>query len=100
MSQGGLTSESHLCGVMRGLGWARDPRPVRVKPRALARTKVGQTIKNLCNAGDPGLISELGRSPEERKGKSIPVSLPGEFHGQRSLAGYNPWGRRELDTNE
>ena len=27
VSQGGLTSESHLCGVMRGLGWACDPRP-------------------------------------------------------------------------
>ena len=26
--------------------------------------------------------------------------LPGESHGQRSLAGYNPWGRKELDTSE
>ena len=25
---------------------------------------------------------------------SILVFLPGEFHGQRSLAGYSPWGRR------
>ena len=25
---------------------------------------------------------------------------PGEFHGQRSLAGYSPWGRKELDTTE
>ena len=24
----------------------------------------------------------------------------GEFHGQRSLAGYNPWGRKELDMTE
>ena len=24
----------------------------------------------------------------------IPVFLPGEFHGQRSLEGYDPWGRR------
>ena len=23
-----------------------------------------------------------------------PVFWPGEFHGQRSLAGYSPWGRR------
>ena len=21
--------------------------------------------------------------------------LPGEFHGQRTLAGYSPWGRKE-----
>ena len=27
----------------------------------------------------------------------IPVFLPGKFHGQRSLAGYSPWGREELD---
>ena len=25
------------------------------------------------------------------------VFLPGEFHGQRSLAGYSPWGRYESD---
>ena len=24
--------------------------------------------------------------------------LPGESHGQRSLAGYSPWGLRESDT--
>ena len=26
--------------------------------------------------------------------------VPGEFHGQRSLAGYSPWGRKESDTAE
>ena len=31
---------------------------------------------------------------------SGPVFLPGEFHGQRSLAGYCPWGRKESDTTE
>ena len=29
-----------------------------------------------------------------------PVFLPGESNGQRSLAGYSPWGRRELDMTE
>ena len=29
-----------------------------------------------------------------------PVFLPGESHGQRSLAGYCPWGRTELDRTE
>ena len=28
------------------------------------------------------------------------VFLPGESRGQRSLAGYSPWGRKELDTTE
>ena len=26
--------------------------------------------------------------------------LPGESHGQRSQAGYNPWDHKELDTTE
>ena len=26
-----------------------------------------------------------------------PVFLPGESHAQRSLAGYSPWGHKELD---
>ena len=29
-----------------------------------------------------------------------PVFLPGEFHGQRSLTGYTPWGYKESDTTE
>ena len=28
------------------------------------------------------------------------IFLPGEFHGQRSLAGYSPWGHKELDITE
>ena len=28
------------------------------------------------------------------------VFLPGQLHGQRSLAGYSPWGHQELDTTE
>ena len=29
-----------------------------------------------------------------------PVFLPGESHGRRSLVGYSPWGRKEMDTTE
>ena len=28
------------------------------------------------------------------------VFLPGKFHGQRSLAGYSPWGHKELDVTD
>ena len=31
---------------------------------------------------------------------SIPVFLPGKFHGQRSLAGHSPWGCKESDMIE
>ena len=39
-------------------------------------------------------------SPWRRKWQPIPVFLPGEFHGQRNLAGYSPWGRKDLDMSE
>ena len=29
-----------------------------------------------------------------------PIFLPGKFHGQRSPAGYSPWGCKELNTTE
>ena len=38
--------------------------------------------------------------PWRRKWQPTPVILPGEFHGQRSLAGYSPWGHKESDTTE
>ena len=27
-------------------------------------------------------------------------SLPGKFHGWRSLVGYSPWDHKDLDTTE
>ena len=49
---------------------------------------------------DVGLIPGSGKSPGRRKWQPIPVFLPGEFHGQRSLVGYSPWGHKELDMTE
>ena len=55
--------------------------------------------ESACNAGNLGSIPGLGRPPGE--GNSyIPVFWPGEFHGQRSLAGYSPWGHKESDMTE
>ena len=31
---------------------------------------------------------------------TTPVFLPGEIHGQRSLAGYSPWGHKESDMTK
>ena len=41
-----------------------------------------------------------GKIPWSRKWQLTPEFLPGKFHGQRSLAGYSPWGRKESDTTE
>ena len=42
----------------------------------------------------------VGKIPWSRKWQPTPVFLPGEFHGQRSPAGYSPRGHKELDTTE
>ena len=36
--------------------------------------------------------------PWSRKCQPTPVFLPGQFHGQRSLVGYSPWGYNDLDA--
>ena len=35
-----------------------------------------------------------------RKWQPTPVCLPGKSHGQRSLVGNSPWGRKESDMTE
>ena len=47
-----------------------------------------QMVKKLPAMQEPGAIPRSGRSPEEGKSLPTPVSLPGESHGQRNLAGY------------
>ena len=54
--------------------------------------------ESACNAGNSDLILGLGTSPEGRHGNTLQYS--GEFHGQRSLVGYSPWGHKESDTTE
>ena len=53
-----------------------------------------------CSVGDLGLILGSGRYPGEGNGYPPWLFLPGEFHGQRRLAGYSPWGHKESDTTE
>ena len=38
--------------------------------------------------------------PWRRKQQPTPVIFPGEYHGQRSLAGYSPWGCKESGMTE
>ena len=53
-------------------------------------------VKNLPTM--QGLIPGFGRFPWRREWQPIPVFLPKESYGQRSLAGYSPWGHKESDT--
>ena len=46
-------------------------------------------------------VQSLGQEvPWRREWLPIPVFLPGEFHGQRSLAGYSPVNHKESDMTE
>ena len=50
-------------------------------------------------AGTTGLIPGSGRSPGgEFHRQCTPVFLPGKSCGQRSLAGYSPWGLQNRRT--
>ena len=56
---------------------------------------VSETIKNLLAMRRPGFDPWVGKIPWRREWQPITVFLPGEFHGERSLAGYSPWGCQE-----
>jgi len=61
-------------------------------------------VKNLpANAGDIKrceLNPWVGKIPWRRAWQPTPEFFPGEFQGQRSLAGYSPQGYKELDTTK
>ena len=78
--------------------------PYKASLSLLRVSQVALILKNPpANVGDirdTGSIPGLGRFPSRKARQHTPVFLPGEFHGHRSLMGYSPWGRKELDTTE
>ena len=56
--------------------------------------------ESTCNVGDLDSIPQLGRFPGEWNGYPLQYSCLENTQGQRSLAGYRPWGHKELDTTE
>ena len=63
---------------------------------------IGEAHANVAPASNVGDSFDpwIRKIPWRRKWLPSPVFLPGKFHGQRSLAGYSPWGRRESDMTE
>ena len=55
--------------------------------------------ESASNAGDPSSIPESGRFPGEGNGYPLQYFFL-IVYGQRSLMGYSPWGRKELDMTE
>ena len=56
--------------------------------------------ESLCSvSGNVNWYNHYG-NPWRRKWQPTSVYLPGEFHGQKSLAGYSSWGHKESDMTE
>ena len=66
-------------------------------------SQVAPVVKNPpANAGDTRHSFDpwVGKIPWRRAWQPTLVFLPGEFYGQRSLAGYRPLGCKELGMTE
>ena len=65
------------------------------------RTSLVAQMVKILPAVQETWVQSLGWEDSLRRERPpTPVFLPGEFHGQRSLAGYSPWGHKELDMTE
>ena len=81
---------------VRSLDW-EDPLEEEMATRV---SHTAQTVKYLPTKWKTQ-VGSLGREdPWRRKRQPTPVLLPRKSHGRRSLVGYSPWGRKELDTTE
>ena len=61
----------------------------------------GSNGKKNLSAMQETWVQSLGQENALEKGMATtPVFLPGEFHGQRILAGYSPWGLKESNVTE
>ena len=62
---------------------------------------VAQLVKKIhLKCERPKFDPWIGMIPWRRAWQPTPVFLPGESHGQKSLAGYSPWSHTELDMTE
>ena len=63
-------------------------------------SELAQSVKNPPAKQETQVRSLGWEDPLEKEWPPTPVFLPGEFHGQKRLAGYSPWGRRESYRTE
>ena len=61
---------------------------------------VAQAVKNPLAMWGPRFDPWVGKISWRREWLPTPVLLLGEFHGQRSLAGYSPLGLKVSDTTD
>ena len=96
-------------GFSRQEYWSGLPLPSPLSTHTLrlilfaGGSQVGLVVKKLpANAGDVRFWFDpwVGKVPWRRAQQPTPLFLPGESHGQKSLAGYSPEGHTESDTTE
>ena len=76
-----------------------DRAQLLTRRQELVLLPAAQTLESACNA-ETG-VPPLGRDdPWGRAWLSTPAFWPGESRGQRSLAGYSPWGHQGWGTTE
>ena len=84
------------CFVQNSVAWPQ--------PYLLGRAfQVAQRLESTCQCRRHKTCMFnpwVGKIPWRRKWQPTPVFLAGEFHEQRSLVGYSPWGHKELDMTE
>ena len=59
---------------------------------------MAQIVKNLPTVQETRIGFLSREDPLKEEMATHPIFLPGESHGQSSLAGYNSWGRKESDN--
>ena len=79
------------------------PMPRETMPLLSRSSLVAQLVKSLSVMQETQ-IQPLGQEdpqiPWRWKWQPTTVFLLGKYHGQRNLAGYNPWGHKQSDTTE
>ena len=63
---------------------------------SLVLSLVAQMVKNLPVMKETQFHPWVGKILWRREWLPTPVFLPREFHGQRNLAGYSPWGSQRV----
>ena len=61
---------------------------------------MAQTVKRLSTMWETRVQSLGWEDPLEKEMEIHSSTIAWKSHGQRSLVGYSPWGRKELDTTE
>ena len=87
-----FTKEVHILhGLSEQLEFTQEHIPGRGLPWRLSGEE------SICQCRAHGFDPWVEKIPWRREWQMTPVSLPGKFHGQRSPAGYSPWGHKLSD---